>query len=740
MRNAIKSFAAAVSIIILAATAYAQRPEVIQGDYIVVLNDKGTPAAVARAHGLDRRFTYGHALNGFAATIPAGRLHALQNDPRVQYVEPDLMMHAIEVPSGVDRIDADLSVVANIDGSDDRVDVDIAILDSGIDLDHPDLNVVHGVNFAKGSQDGDDGNGHGTHVAGSAAALDNGSGVVGVAPGARLWAVKVLGNNGSGSISGIVAGIDFVTANANQIEVANMSLGGTGTSASFRAAIENSVAAGVVYVVAAGNSAADVYGKDGVFGTSDDYIPASYPEVAAISASADSDGQGGGTGSNTSYGADDTLATFSNFSKSDAHTLVISSGAAIDLAAPGVDIVSTYKGGGYASMSGTSMASPHVAGLAGLYIAQNGRATDASGVYVIRQALIDSAEPQSDWRGGLATNDPDSNAEPLADAEAATKTDFHDVAVTALRAPAVAELDQDVVVEVDVANQGTYVENTTVTLTDTGGSLNESSAISLGVGETITLSFSWTTTGLEAGEYTLEANAAAVTGEEDVADNALITTVTLQEPVHDVAVSGVNAPSPVAQGDAVTVTVDLANLGTYTETFNVTLTDETEPIGIQAVTLAAGSTASINFMWDTTGVTLGAHTLTAVADIIDDDPNNNSATTGVMVESAPSGVIVQSITHAGSGGKNGDKHLLSTVALVDDVGQAVVGALVSVRLDNTNTGASWTGSATTNSGGTVSFELKNAPQGCYTLAVTGIDAGSLSWDGTYPVVDDWCNN
>ena len=313
------------------------------------------------------------------------------------------------------------------------MDVGVAILDTGIDLDHPDLPPVVGgkhywsVTTGKPSNRGsfeddnyDDDEGHGTHVAGTIAALDNGVDingidVVGVAPGARLWAIKILNSNGSGSFSDIIKGIDFVTANAANIQVANMSLSGQGRLVSLHTAIQASVAAGVVYVVAASNDSMDVYGPDGTYGTNDDVIPASYPEVATISAMGDTDGQDGGVGANTSYETgDDTFASFTNFSSNVvAGNFVTSPGAAIDVAGPGVDILSTYPGGGYAIGSGTSMASPHVAGLAALEVAANGRALNAAGVYQIRQALIDSAQAQADW-GPANTFDPDNNAEGLA--------------------------------------------------------------------------------------------------------------------------------------------------------------------------------------------------------------------------------------------------------------------------------------------------------------------------------------
>ncbi len=280
--------------------------QAIPGRYIVVLKDdvgnsRAAASDIGRAHGFRADYVYSYAIKGFAASIPDVALAGLRNNPRVAYIEPDGMVRADGqiLPSGVDRIDADKNAIAKIDGIDERVNVDIAILDTGVDLDHPDLNVVEAVNF---TGDGpDDRHGHGTHVAGTAAALDNGFGVVGVAPGARIHAVKVLGDNGSGTWSAVLQGIDWGTQNARNIQVANMSLGGLGKLDSLRTAIQNSVAAGVVYVVAAMNDSKDIYGTDGIFNTNDDLIPAAYPAVATISAMSD---------------ASNTLATFSNFSRS----------------------------------------------------------------------------------------------------------------------------------------------------------------------------------------------------------------------------------------------------------------------------------------------------------------------------------------------------------------------------------------------------------------------------------------
>lgn len=359
------------------------------GRYIVVLKQSAAPgghaanqaraAEVARGFGLSADKTYGSALFGFAATVPEGRLNALRRDPRVAYVEADQVFSvaAQTVPTGVRRVYADTNPNLSIDGSDgQRIDVDVAVIDTGIDLQHTDLNVYRSTNCSGGSpmrgkcgSGGDDDNGHGTHVAGSVGALDNGSGVVGVAPGARLWGVKVLSKSGSGYTSWIIAGIDYVTANAAQIEVANMSLGCECASAAQDEAIARSVAAGVTYVVAAGNSAKDAA----------TFSPANHPDVITVSALADFDGQPGGLGAATCRAdEDDTLANFSNF------------GREVELAAPGVCILSTWFDGGYSTISGTSMASPHAAGAAALLA--------ASGTYspaTIRQTLI--AEGNTNW-------------------------------------------------------------------------------------------------------------------------------------------------------------------------------------------------------------------------------------------------------------------------------------------------------------------------------------------------------
>jgi subtilisin len=370
--------------------------------YIVVLKNSAAAGVVASLHeltyGIDIGHVYKSALKGYSALMTPAVAGLIEVLPVVEWVQADTRVRASAqtLPTGIDRSNADLSPTAAIDNNDERVNVDVAVIDTGVDLDHPDLNVytaggknctLLGIIFPP-----DDDNGHGSHVAGTIGALDNSAGVVGMAPGARIWPVKVLSAIGIGFTSEVICGIDYVAANASQIEVANMSLGGTGSDdgncgntsgdAQHRA-ICAAVGAGVTFVVAAGNDSSDAAG----------FVPAAYDEVVTVSALADFNGQpGGGAASTCRADGDDTLADFSNF------------GADVDLIAPGVCIDSTYMLGGYDTLSGTSMASPHAAGGAALYLANNPGASPGQ----VRSAL--QAAGSLDWNN---SDDPDGVKERL---------------------------------------------------------------------------------------------------------------------------------------------------------------------------------------------------------------------------------------------------------------------------------------------------------------------------------------
>lgn len=352
--------------------------EKVSGQYIVVFKDSVTESdsdtvseEVSSRHSLGLIHKYSHTLRGFSANIPDSELDSVRNDPSVKFVSEDRVVYALDnrptqqrltqsvqpnqvIPTGISRIGVTAS-------SSKGAGVGVAIIDTGIDLTHPDLvSNIASVNKTciSGTRNANDDNGHGTHIAGTIAAVDNSIGVVGVAPQAKLYAIKVLNKNGSGTWSSVICGIDWVTVNASKygIKVANMSLGGGGTSDNncgnsnndaLHQAICRATSKGVTFVVAAGNSSANTLNS----------VPAAYDDtVITVSALTDSDGSAGGIGGSTPYGADDTFASFSNY------------GNAVDIGAPGVNIFSTWKGGGYNTISGTSMATPHVAGVAALYI------------------------------------------------------------------------------------------------------------------------------------------------------------------------------------------------------------------------------------------------------------------------------------------------------------------------------------------------------------------------------------
>jgi aqualysin 1 len=293
----------------------------------------GAVQALEARQGFRAEHVYSAALRGFSAQLTARQIADLEDDPSVAYIEPDGEMHAIAqiLPWGIDKIAADLSSTQAGNGSGAITNVNEYVIDTGI-FTHADLNRNAHVNFASGKND--DCHGHGTHVAGTVSARDNTTDVVGVAPGAKLTGVKVLGCNGSGSTSGVIKGVDWVTANAVKPAVANMSLGGS-VSQALDDAVKRSAASGVFYALAAGNSGAD-----------------------ACKSSPARAGAGTNNGIMTVAATDsnDREASWSNYGK------------CVDIWAPGVSILSTRRGGGTTTMSGTSMASPHVAGAGALYL------------------------------------------------------------------------------------------------------------------------------------------------------------------------------------------------------------------------------------------------------------------------------------------------------------------------------------------------------------------------------------
>ena len=420
----------------LPAAAVAQQPA-RAGDYIVVYdrdvaNVNAATDARERRRGFRSRLRFGRAVRGFAARLTADQVRALRADVAVEAVVSDRPVRALAAqpyatgeplaPGGLRRIGA-----ATADWVREASSADVAVIDSGIDLDHPDLNAVNGTDCVDGDGNADDDNGHGTHVAGRIGALDDGAGTVGVAPGTRLHAVKVLGADGKGLTSGVICGVNWVLVHgvSEGVRVMNMSLGAAGPNKDdcgrdpadpdpLHDAICKARDAGVLTVAAAGNGDPNTgLGRDL---NSPLTLPAAYPEVLTVSAIADFDGLGGGNAGTTCAGEDDdTPASFSNFATAPedrAHMI----------AAPGVCTTSTWplddpgdddpNDDGYLALSGTSMAAPHVAAAAALCIGEAGAAGPCAGMsppQVIERMRADAeafraANPDAGFAGDPADN------------------------------------------------------------------------------------------------------------------------------------------------------------------------------------------------------------------------------------------------------------------------------------------------------------------------------------------------
>jgi subtilisin family serine protease len=347
-----------VALLVPSVAAAARSDERIPGQYIVVyersVDDvRGATQRRESAQGFRAQRRYSRALKGFSARLSDRQVGRLRADAAVAAVVPDRVVRAAgdvplrsgesTPPTGVRRIGAASATTAR-----EASAATVAVLDSGIDLDHPDLRVTGGTNCVTPGASPDDDQGHGTHVAGTIAAKNDGAGVVGVAPGTPLAAVKVLRADGSGSTSSVVCGIDWALANG--IDVLNMSLGGMAapvrscaqTNDPMHLAVCRAEAGGVTIVASAGNAAR--YFDD----ANQPEAPAAYPQVLTVTAMSDSDGRAGAAGGawpcNTNE-ADDRAAGYSNFA-------LTTAGAAHTMAAPGTCILSTCAAVATASARG----------------------------------------------------------------------------------------------------------------------------------------------------------------------------------------------------------------------------------------------------------------------------------------------------------------------------------------------------------------------------------------------------
>jgi subtilisin family serine protease len=344
MRKFVLAASAAAGVLCVSQAAHAERPgDKIAGSYICVFKNnvsrgsvQGEANRAAQAEGAQLKHVYTTALRGFAVNASEqGVAHMKANNPNIEYCEQDQVVTAgqfrsMAAPGGsVQPAQETPWGIARVGGGAAGNFATAWIIDTGIDFTHPDLNVdtARSRTFLGGNSTPADQNGHGTHVAGTIAAKDNTIGVIGVAPGAPVVAVRVLDRRGSGSNSGVIAGVDYVAQNGRPGDVANMSLGG-GVSTALDSAVVNAAAGGVRFALAAGNETDNA----------NNHSPgrANGPNVYTVSA----------------FSVGDNWASFSNYGN-----------PPIDYAEPGVSIKSTWLNGGYNTISGTSMATPHLAGL-----------------------------------------------------------------------------------------------------------------------------------------------------------------------------------------------------------------------------------------------------------------------------------------------------------------------------------------------------------------------------------------
>ncbi|MEW6181756.1 MAG: S8 family serine peptidase [Bacillota bacterium] len=590
---------------------------------------------------------------GMAVRMGKDKVAGLKAIKGVKTVRPDVRVQAMDAELdsswGVQRIGAG-TVHEYAKGA----DVNLVIIDTGVDYTHPDLdtNYVGGYDFVNRDSDPMDDDGHGTHVAGIAAAEDNGSGVVGAAPEASVYALKALGADGSGWFGDIIAALDWcvdpVNLPGNQPVVVNMSFGTSQDPGEvFHSAIQAAYDRGIVLVAAAGNSGNKPGAGDNVT------YPARYDEVIAV-------------------GATDQNNQRAKWS---------STGPAAELAAPGVSIRSCVPGG-YAYYSGTSMASPHVAGTAALVLSggalgdvnHDGSVNNQDLRLVLQQTADDLGPAGRDTLYGFGLVDAD---------EAAPR-------------PAVT---------------GTI----SGTVTDTAGA-------PIG-GATVTAGAKTATTGSD-GAYTLA----------DMPAGTYIVTASA-DGFHD------SYTTADVAGDAVTqvnFTLEIIVTGSISGTVCDTDNNPIPGATVMADGASGSATTDENGYYLISGLTPGAYTVSASAAGYQTSSQTVQVFDGVVSDAdfnlsaavSASTVKVSAIGYATEGGKYGNAHLLISISLIDENGSAVSGASVAATVTLNNTNYYFNGTTGTN--GAVSFKVTKAPSGTYTTTVTDVQAAGLTWDGITP--------
>jgi subtilisin family serine protease len=693
--------------------------------WIVVLDHTADPgaraAALAQPRGGRVDHVFSHVLSGFSFTGTAAAADAIARSEGVRRVVPDGTVHATELsPFGVTRISGWAAHEAGYTGlTATGQRVRIAVLDTGVKSTHTDLaaNVFmgEGTNCITPLAPPEDDHGHGTHVAGTAAAAFNGSGVVGVATNVKITPVKVLNSTGVGTDSQVICGLDHVAALAEDgvPTVVNMSLADENrpgevacSSSPLHEAVCALTAEGVTVVAAAGN--------DGVDATS--FVPAAFPEVIAVSAFTDFDGGRSSAGCSFDleylYQCDDMLADFSNY------------GSVVDVTAPGVHIHSTLIDGTWGTESGTSMAAPHVAGAAALVLS----ADPALSPDQVRTLLETTGECPDGTQSGAATcvgkgqwmvgsffgNHPDSDgiAEPLVNVLRAAQAAGPPPPPPTDTVPPVADLTAPAA---GAAVRATV--NITATANDNVGvdhvEFYDGPTL-LGSDTTVPYSLPWNSFPVTPGPHTLTVtafDAAGLSGSDSVNVNVdnIAPSATLTAPTAGTIVVGLTSltasasdPAPASGVKKVTFLVDGAAVGN----------DANAPYG---------ST------WDSTTVADGSHTLRVK--VVDEAGNSTTSprVTITVANASPVELHVQSLTGAGFAGAAQWK-ASATVSITDQNGFATQGATVTLTLSG---GASGTVSCTTAANGTcttVKVSVLSASPSV-TFTVSNVIKTNATWDG-----------
>ncbi|MCG2711102.1 MAG: S8 family serine peptidase [Candidatus Omnitrophica bacterium] len=653
-------------------------------------------------------------------------------NPNIEYAEPNFIALASMVPNDPyysyqwhmdNSAYGGIHIEAAWDVQTGSPSVIVAVIDTGVAYENygrkyikaPDLantSFVPGYDFVNNDSHPNDDEGHGTHVTGTIAqSTSNNLGTAGVAFNTSIMPIKVLDSAGSGTYADIAEGIYFAADNG--ANVINMSLGGASPAIILENALAYAYNKNVTIVCAAGNE----YQQENL-----PAYPAAY-DAYCIAVGA------------TRF--DENRAYYSN------------TGSYLDIAAPGGDLNVDQNNDGYADgvlqqtfsndpgnfgywfYQGTSMAAPHVCGVAALVIANGTTGPDK-----IKKALEATAEDkgQTGWDQEYGWG--------IVNAYAALNyagEKIHDVAVTSISAPSSCLQGDEVSVVVSVANQGDFYESFSVTLTDTtsGMIIGTQEGVFLSAKGTADLPFSWDTANALIGDDVLKAAVSPVIGETNTANNSMYTIVTVQEPVHDVAVAAINAPLQAYQGDVVSVPVTVENQGTYTETITISLTDTTDNnlISSQNVSPNAGASATVLFDWDTTDASIGEHILKGEAGIVDGeiDTADNTMTTAATINEKSSAIMrIADITMALSArtaGKNQFTKALATVTIVDANGSSVEGATVYGSWSNATSDADV---GVTDSDGKVTLEsnvVKNPKNGTtYTFSVNDIVKAGCAYD------------